>query len=921
MSKIDRARRALESKIIGTWEGHWKIGFLGKSDGTIIDDKIPNHLWVRRRGQTDVSARNDGEVPHIYDLPVKMWLENNSVYVIHSATRDPSLAVVPPSSPSGVRTHHHDDRYYRENEHINVSVGAADAGKPVVLDAGGFIHESMLDPADLAGYTDEQAQDAVGGMLTGNVETDIAVTYQDATAKIDFVVSPTLVGDRIHAATGKTTPVDADELGLSDSAASFVLKKLTWANLKAAIKSYYDGVTATMTNKTLTTPTISGTGFTNAQHGHTGASSGGQIAYSSLTGTPTLYTDEQAQDAVAAMIVDSSSIDFTYVDATPSLTGVVKPQGVTYAMIQNVTATDKLLGRATAGAGVVEEIALTAFARTLIDDIDAAAMRSTLGLAIGTNVQAQDAELAAIAGLVSAADKLPYFTGSGTASLADLSAFARTLIDDANQATMQATLGLVPGTNVQAQDAELAAIAGLTSAADSLPYFTGLGTAALATFTAYGRALIALADAAALRANLNVADGATAYTDEQAQDAVGAMAADTATIDVTYTDATPALTWDVKDNSITKAKMEDVATSTIRGRATAATGDPEDLTPTQVRTLLNVADGADVTGTAITALATKTTPVDADAVILTDSAASDAPKRTLWSNIKATLQTFFDGLYLLVAGKAGGQTAIGGTATGEHLTLESTAHATKGEVKILDRIRLGRPGAGLATFLSIDGSAGFARDLGFYSNSVSRILFRLDSEAESGSNAGSNWSVSTRTDAGGSLDPFAIYMLRSNSWLGLGVGVGQIFARVHVLQATLGSPVQRQQSTATGDDPIQDFLQGRAVTTNATVTTLFTMAIPASHACLLEAHVIGRRTGGASGTAEDCAAYMIRGLFNQVAGAAAIVAQSQTIIGESQAAWDCVFDVTGTDARVRVTGATGNNISWHAHVFHRFLSS
>lgn len=41
--------------------------------------------------------------------------------------------------------------------------------------------------------------------------------------------------------------------------------------------------TQTLSNKTLTTPTISGTGFTNAQHAHTGATSGGQIAHTSLT--------------------------------------------------------------------------------------------------------------------------------------------------------------------------------------------------------------------------------------------------------------------------------------------------------------------------------------------------------------------------------------------------------------------------------------------------------------------------------------------------------------------------------------------------------------------------------------------------------------------------------------------------------------
>jgi hypothetical protein len=155
---------------------------------------------------------------------------------------------------------------------------------------------------------------------------------------------------------------------------------------------------------------------------------------------------EVAQDAVGAMLVDTATIDFTYSDATPSLTADVKDDSitfakmanlatdrligrdtastgdpealtvgggveftgaggiqtsaftgdvtkaaggtattiandaVTYAKMQNVSATDKILGRATAGFGDVEEITCTAAGRAILDDVDATAQRATLGL-------------------------------------------------------------------------------------------------------------------------------------------------------------------------------------------------------------------------------------------------------------------------------------------------------------------------------------------------------------------------------------------------------------------------------------------------------------------------------------------------------------------------------------------------------------
>jgi hypothetical protein len=50
----------------------------------------------------------------------------------------------------------------------------------------------------------------------------------------------TTTGALINGATAKTTPVDADFIGLMDSAASNILKKLSWLNVKATLKTYFD---------------------------------------------------------------------------------------------------------------------------------------------------------------------------------------------------------------------------------------------------------------------------------------------------------------------------------------------------------------------------------------------------------------------------------------------------------------------------------------------------------------------------------------------------------------------------------------------------------------------------------------------------------------------------------------------------------
>ena len=96
--------------------------------------------------------------------------------------------------------------------------------------------------------------------------------------------------------------------------------------------------------------------------------------------------------------------------------------------------------------------------------------------------QAGDAGLTSISGLTTAADKMIYTTASDTYAVTDLTAFGRSIIDDADEATFKATVNLEIGIDVQAYDAELQAIAGLTSAANKVPYFTGSETAGLLDF-------------------------------------------------------------------------------------------------------------------------------------------------------------------------------------------------------------------------------------------------------------------------------------------------------------------------------------------------------------------------------------------------------------------------------------------------------
>lgn len=131
------------------------------------------------------------------------------------------------------------------------------------------------------------------------------------------------------------------------------------------------------------------------------------------------------------------------------------------------------------------------------------AAQTALGLLIGTNVVGYSASLEAIRTLTPVNNRIAYYTGATTAALATITAFTLTLLDDSSDVEARTTLGLTIGTNVQAFDADLSAIAALATTGFAVR--TADNTWALRTFS--GGTDVTITNGTGVAGNVTIALG------------------------------------------------------------------------------------------------------------------------------------------------------------------------------------------------------------------------------------------------------------------------------------------------------------------------------------------------------------------------------------------------------------------------------
>ena len=316
-------------------------------------------------------------------------------------------------------------------------------------------------------------------------------------------------------------------------------------------------------------------------------------------------------------LADSSTLDIAKINqgsTTKIGTTAIADGAITYAKIQNVSATDKLLGRSSAGSGSVEEISCTSFARTILDDADAATIRSTIGL--GTVATGNTISTALLEDSSVTSGKLA--SGSvGTVKIADSGVTNAKLAANSVDSVQLVASGVVAGklatdavVTVNIADAAItgakiaaAAISGVHIVDGSITQ-SKLASGSIATAYIADSGVTQVKLAANAVATVNITDGnvtaaklasgsvTLAKLSLSSGELSGSLITASSIPSGSYVSGSIP-TAAIADNAVTFAKIQQVASGVLLGRASAGSGNVEEITLTAAgRALLDDADAS-----------------------------------------------------------------------------------------------------------------------------------------------------------------------------------------------------------------------------------------------------------------------------------------------------------------------------------------